>query len=423
MFSRLRWLMLHLSRQMWLRATAFSLLGIFSALAAVLLKRYIPSELTTRIGANAVDSLLSVIASSMLAVTIFSLSTMVAAFASATSNVTPRSTRLLSADSTAQNALATFVGSFIFSVVGIIGLHTGLYGDSGRVILYAVTLAVLVLIIVTLLRWIDYVLKLGRVGPTSARVEKAATKAMRDRYRTPCLGGHRREDALVPPDMQNVSAGDIGYIDHIDMAELQELAEDADTTIFVRALPGDLIGPGRPLAMFTACGRDELTAKIRAAFGVAPQRSFDQDPRFGLCVLAEIASRALSPAVNDPGTAIEILARGARVLAQWAAPCNENMDVDATIRFSRVHVPPLPLDDLFEDFFPAIARDGAANVEVAIQLQKVLQMLASLGEERYRDAAHTQSKLALTRNELMMPLPGDIERVRAAAARVIGVSG
>lgn len=418
MFSRLHWLMLHLSRQMWLRATAFSLLGIFSALAAVLLKRYIPNELTTRIGANAVDSLLSVIASSMLAVTIFSLSTMVAAFASATSTVTPRATRLLSADSTAQNALATFVGSFIFSVVGIIGLHTGLYGDSGRVILYAVTLAVLVLIIVTLLRWIDYVLKLGRVGPTSARVEKAATKAMRDRYRKPYLGGFPREDTLLPSDAQEVISGEIGYIDHIDMAELQELAEGAGLTVFVNALPGDLVGPGRSLAMFTPRGNDELTAKMRAAFGVAPQRSFDQDPRFGLCVLAEIASRALSPAMNDPGTAIEILTRGARVLAQWAPPCNEDMEVDQKIRFPRVHVPPLPLDDLFEDFFAAIARDGAANVEVAIQLHKVLRMLASIDELRYCQSAQRQSNLALARNELAMTLPGDIERARAAAARV-----
>ncbi len=423
MFSRLQWLILQLSRQMWLRATAFSLLGIFSALAAVLFKRYIPAELTTTIGANAVDSLLSVIASSMLAVTIFSLSTMVAAFASATSNVTPRATRLLAADATAQNALATFIGSFIFSVVGIIGLHTGLYGDNGRVILYAVTLAVLVLIIVTLLRWIDYVLKLGRVGPTSARVEKAATKAMRERYRKPYLGGRPMlHSTALPPDAQAVSAGEIGYIEHIDMAALQELAEDAEIEVFVRALPGDLAGPGQPLAMLAPGGRESMAAKIRKAFNVTPQRSFDQDPRFGLCVLGEIASRALSPSLNDPGTALEILSRGARVLAQWTQPSSDEVDVDDDVKFPLVHVPPLPLDALFEDFFAAIARDGAANIEVAIKLQKVLHMLASVGERRYRLAALQQSQLALARNETAMSLPSDIERARHAAALVADVA-
>ena len=40
---------------------------------------------------------------------------------------------------------------------------------------------------------------------------------------------------------------------------------------------------------------------IAATFVIGGSRVFDQDPRFGLLVLSEIASRALSPAVNDPG--------------------------------------------------------------------------------------------------------------------------
>ena len=420
MFSRLHWLVLHLSRQMWLRATAFSVLGVASALAAILLKRYIPADLTTKIGANAVDSLLNVIASSMLAVTIFSLSTMVAAFASATSNVTPRATRLLSADSTAQNALATFLGSFLFSLVGIIGLHTGLYGDSGRVILYGVTLVVLALIIFTLLRWIDYVLKLGRVGPTSARVEEVASKAMRERWEQPLLGGVpvRDEAASLAADGQHIAARSIGYVEHIDMAALQDAAAAAAVEIVVYALPGDLAGPGRPLAMVSAGAPEGIARKIQDAFNVTPQRSFDQDPRFGLCVLSEIASRALSPAVNDPGTAIEILCRGARVLAQWAPPCSDPLQVTPDARYPRVQVPALQLDDLFEDFFVAIARDGAANIEVAIQLQKVLHMLASVGESRYLAAALLQSRAALARNEAAMSAPSDLARIRSAAARI-----
>ncbi len=420
MFSRLHWLIRHLSRQMWLRATAFSALGILSALSAVLLKRYIPSELTTTMGADAVGSLLNIIASSMLAVTIFSLSTMVAAFASATSNVTPRATRLLSADSTAQNALATFLGSFLFSLVGIIGLHTGLYGDSGRVILFGFTLAVVVLIVITLLRWIDYVLKLGRVGTTSARVEQAVTRAMRERHERPLLGGAPVRDgmALSRSGDHCVATKSIGYVEHIDMAALQDAAEDAGVDIVVYALPGELVGPGRPLAALTSGTPERMLDTIQAAFSVTPERSFDQDPRFGLCVLSEIASRALSPAVNDPGTAIEILSRGARVLAQWAPPCSDDLDVDDAVRFPRVQVPSLQLDDLFDDFFVAIARDGAANIEVMIQLQKTLHMLASVGEPRYVAAALQQSRAALARSEATMTSPIDLERMRDAAARV-----
>ncbi len=425
MFSRLQWLFLQLSRQMWVRASAFSLLGIVTALAAILLKRFIPSELSTQIGATAVGSLLNIIASSMLAVTIFSLSTMVAAFASATNNVTPRATRLLSADSTAQNALATFLGSFLFSVVGIIGLHTGLYGDSGRVILYAVTLGVLVIIVITLLRWIDYVLELGRVGPTSERVEKEATKSIRARYKLPYLGGaplHEHSDATDKPGMP-LTARKIGYVQYIDMGALQELAEESDLHVVVHLLPGELAGPGSPVASVTGTHDEETMRKLARAFNISSERSFDQDPRLGLCVMAEIASRALSAAVNDPGTAIEILSRGARVLAQWSSPYSDELDEDEEVRFPRIRVPGVKLDELFDDFFVAIARDGAATVEVAIQLQKVLHMLATVDQPRYRQAALQQSRSALARCENALSLPDDIQRVRAAAARVAQAAG
>ncbi len=128
--------------------------------------------------ADAVDKILGIIASSMLAVTIFSLSTMVAAYGAASTGVTPRATTLVMEDTTTHNALATFIGSFLFSLVGLIALSTGVYGDQGRVLLFAVTIAVVILIVYTLLRWIDHLSRLGRVGETIDRVERAAIEAI-----------------------------------------------------------------------------------------------------------------------------------------------------------------------------------------------------------------------------------------------------
>ncbi|MGA9421466.1 MAG: DUF2254 domain-containing protein [Rhodanobacteraceae bacterium] len=420
MFSRLQWVLLQLSRQMWVRATAFSLLGVVSALLALWIKRYIPGDFPAKIGADAVDSLLGIIATSMLSVTIFSLSTMVAAFSAATSNTTPRATRLLSADSTAQNALATFIGSFLFSLVGIIVLKTGLYGDTGRVVLYIVTLFVIVLIVITLLRWTDHVLGLGRVGPTSQRVEEAATRAMRLRRKTPYLGGQPRgEDGSdIPAGAHALHSETFGYVEHIDMQAIHDAAETADLQVHIITLPGHLAGAGRPLACVAGSMDKDSAGAIRDSFSVGAVRSFDQDPRFGACVLSEIASRALSPAINDPGTAIDILTRGTRVLAVWSQPRTEAEDKDDTVRFPRVHVPPVRVDELFDDFFVPIARDGAGMVEVGVHVQKMLQMLAQLGDARHREAATRHSKLALARAEYALTLDSDIERVRAAARKV-----
>ncbi|MCI1114058.1 DUF2254 domain-containing protein, partial [Stenotrophomonas maltophilia] len=90
----------------------------------------------------------------------------------------------------------------------------------------------------------------------------------------------------------------------------------------VAALPGAFLHPGRPLA-HVAGGSSDIDGAIRDAFSIGDERSYDQDPRFGLAVMAEIASRALSPAVNDSGTAIDVIGRLVRVLACWAERVRE----------------------------------------------------------------------------------------------------
>lgn len=114
----------------------------------------------------------------MLAVTTFSLSVMTSAYSAATSNVTPRAIKLLIEDRLTQNVLSSFIGSFLFSIVGIVVLKTGAYGDSGRFALFIVTIAVIALVVVSLLRWIDHLTRLGRVGETTERVEEAIQRAI-----------------------------------------------------------------------------------------------------------------------------------------------------------------------------------------------------------------------------------------------------
>lgn len=421
MFSRLQWYLVQLSRRLWVRATAYSVLGIVTALIALFVKHYIPSDIPAKIGSDAVDALLQIIATSMLSVMIFSLSTLVSAYASATSNTTPRATQLLISDSTAQNALATFLGAFLFSLVGIIALQTGLYGDSGRVVLYAVTLGVILIIVVTLLRWTDYVLRLGRVAPTCDRVEKVATSSFRRRRASPHLSGQPMDggETDIPEGSLPIFTDSFGYVEHIDMQALQEVAKEVGIEIYLISVPGQFAGAAQPLVRVMSMPIKSCVEKILEAFTISSQRSFDQDPRFGACVLSEIASRALSPAVNDPGTAIDILSRGARLLSLWSVNHPDAVKTDEEeIRFPNVHVPPVELDDLFDDFFIPIARDGAGLVEVGVYLQKMLQTLACLGDDRYRKAAGRHSAQALARAEAALTLTDDLVRVQQAAARV-----
>jgi uncharacterized membrane protein len=156
MTSKWHWLLQQMTRKLWFRTSLFAILAVLTALAAVVLKAFIPPSVAGLIGTDAVDKILGILASSMLAVTTFSLNIMVTAYNAASSSVTPRATRLLVEDSTTQNVLATFIGSFLYSLVGIIALSMGAYGREGRAVLFFVTLLVIVLIIITLLRWIQH---------------------------------------------------------------------------------------------------------------------------------------------------------------------------------------------------------------------------------------------------------------------------
>lgn len=418
MISKTRWLLLQFTHRLWVRAALFAVLAVATALVAVVAKGIIPPSFPTRIGADSVGSILNILASSMLAVTTFSLTVMVSAFSAATNNVTPRATRLLAEDSTTQNTLAVFIGTFLYSLVGIMTLSTGAYGGSGRVVLFIVTLAVIVLIVVTIVRWIDYLSRLGRVTETTKRVEDVARRAIRSRVENPHLGGRPllNPKTDIPSTASPVRASKIGYVQHIDMGHLGDLAEDHELTIFLDAQPGTFVHPARTLLWLDTGFDDELAEALRDAFTVGEERSFDQDPRFAISVLAEIASRALSPGINDPGTAIDVIGRAVRLLHQWQE--RPTPDEEGEVKWPRLRVPPIALEDLFDDAFTPIARDGAGLIEVQMRLQKALASLAQLGDRRYRACARRHAALALARAEAAFTIEADREVIRKLAAAV-----
>jgi len=414
MTSRWQWLIRQFARKLWVRVSIFSVAAVIVALVGVFLAPYVPQSFAERIGSDSIDDILKILASSMLAVSTFSLATMVSAYSAVSSSVTPRASKLLMDDTTAQNALGTFIGSFLFSLVGIVALSTGLYGQQGRLILFVATTVVIVLIVVTMLRWIDYLSHLGRVGETIDRVEQATRRALEERIAHPALGARRLDDpTLIPEDAMPVFAKGIGYVQHVDIGTLVDCAGDSARDIYVTAQAGTFADRLRPLARIAGPLDDDTVDRVRAAFAVGDGRSFDQDPRFGLCVLAEIASRALSPAVNDPGTAIDVLGRSERLMALWA----EGRDApdEASDDAPPIYVPPIEPDDMFDDIFAPIARDGAGLVEVQIRLQKVLRTLAASDDRKLSAAARRHSRLALARAEKVLAMEHEVDLLRSLA--------
>ncbi|MEH3088920.1 MAG: DUF2254 domain-containing protein [Microbacterium arborescens] len=367
---------LRLSRQVWVRAAAFTAIAVAVALAAGLVGPLAPVDIRVELGQNSVESLLQIIATAMLTATTFSITAMVTAYSSATTTATPRSTQLLITDPTSQNALSTFVGAFVFSLVGIIALSTDYYTEQGRTILFVGTLVVIAIVVVTLLRWIAHLARFGRMADVIDRVEQAPTRSLLAYASSPTLGARRLGHA--PADAVAVWAESTGYVAHIDVAALDRVGRGRDIEVVVAATPGTIADDRSPLALLSGSAlrdddvRVDAADAVRGAFRLAPHRDYEQDPRLGVIALTEIGSRALSPATNDPGTAIEVIAALQRVFTEAL-----RTDRDPRVEFEHVSIAPPRLSDLVSDSFQPLARDDAGILEVQIRLQKCLAALAA----------------------------------------------
>lgn len=411
MLDREIWLLRRVLRQIWVRVTGFALLALVAVVGAEVLGPLLPDSVVELAGGAAVRNVLNVLATSMLAVTTFSLSIAVSAFAAAASTATPRATALLQQDQTTQNVLATFLGAFLFSLLGLIAVSAEAFDTRGRVVLFMATLIVTGLVVVALIRWIDHLMSFGRMANTLDRVEEAADAALSDWQADPLMGGAPGQ--IGGTEGIAVATQQTGYVQHVDIQALDDCAKAAGARVHLWVRPGAFVARGTALLRVTGCSPDaDMRRALVAAVTLGRERTFDEDPRFGLIVLAEIASRALSPAVNDPGTAIDVIGRVVRLLA---AP-QDDTGGNPPPRCARVLVLPVDPAEMLLDALRPIARDGAALIEVQIRLTKALQALALAHPDQFAGPAADIARDAVVRADAAGMVPSDMAALRSAAS-------
>ncbi|RAZ85772.1 DUF2254 domain-containing protein [Cereibacter johrii] len=409
----LRILWSRIRRTLWFTPALYAVVALLVLSTAPLVGRMLPSGVNNLIGLDGVYDLLDVLSNSLLAVSIFSLGIMVSSLQAAAGAATPRARPLLTEDRTAQNAISTFLGGFIYGIVGLVGLSTNYYGDAAKVVLFVVTCAVIVAVIVALIRWIARLSNLGDVSEVIDLVERAATRSFQADAAEPWLGGVPMTS--LPEGRFAVHPVRMGFVQAVNSDELAALAEEWDIDLHLAARPGAYSDPNRPLLLASRALHEEQRDAARACFVIGGQRTFEADPRFAMIVLSETASRALSPGINDPGTAIDVIGTSSRVLADWAKALDE---AKGEVRHRRLHVGRLAPEDVLEDAFRWIARDGAGQLEVQIRLQRALASLSAGAPQLFGHPARALSEEALLRAEQAMTLDQDLDRLRAEAARL-----
>jgi uncharacterized membrane protein len=436
MFNLWLWLKNRRNR-LWVIPMITALLAVVVVFAAKWVGSFWMAKQLPDIQVATIDDLLTVIATSMLAVATFSLGILVSALSSSATTATPRATELLMGDDDTRGAIGSFMAAFTFAVVAKTALGVGYYDIPGRFVLFVSTLGVLTYVVFRLLLWVKTLSSLGRLSDTVERIERVSRNTLKAHVKQPLLG------AAPPPQKTpsgiDIRAEDIGYLCHLNMSGLQEVASAANCTLHLHVRPGCFIGPDTVLATASRhnipmnMGEVNLNEappapdaeKIRDCFVLGPVRSYDQDPRFGLIVLSEVALRALSPAVNDPGTAISVMVSLTTLVVQAGrAMADEEAEIQAAqkddpgagstgIEFDRLTLPALDIRTLVADGFAPIARDGATMLEVGLRLQKMLATIARNGSAPVALEAQLQARRAIERGLAALTHVDDRSRLEA----------
>ncbi|AWG21878.1 hypothetical protein FFWV33_10230 [Flavobacterium faecale] len=399
------------SHKLWFKPLLFCLFSVAAALFARLADGFGFSELVPDIKADSIEGLLDTIANTMLVISIFAVGSMVSAFTSASNNATPRSFKIIVTDDVSLNALAVFIGAFIFSIVATIALNNGYYGKTGRFVLFVVTILFFTVVILTFLHWVDKISRLGRLENTISQVENVATQSLEAYIQHPTLKAMPIIGEF--PNGQSILAQDIGYVQKIDLDALQKIAVEHELKIRINCLPGAFVNKHSTIAWIQSSQNPlsaPITQKIAETLQIGSTRLYNHDPRFGLIALSEIASRALSPGINDPGTAIQIVGCHERLFFLWNKS-NKNSHIEKTV-YDRIEVPKIAMDDFFEDAFRPIARDGAGTIELMLRLQKTFTALHTINQTDIKEAAMRNSAEALQRAQIALDFEKDIETLK-----------
>lgn len=245
MFDRIRFFLNRVRERLWVRPLMYCIVSVSGTFLAKMVDSTQISSIVPQINPESIETLLSIIASSMLVISTFAVASMLSAYAAASRTATPRSYSLVVSDDISQNALSTFIAAFIFSIVALVALKNGYYEKAGHFALFTLTIMLFAWVIMMFLRWVDRIVQLGRLTTTIDKVEEATTASMQRRRCSPTLGGS--PVGMFRDADQPIYGNSIGYVQRIDINTLQTYAEETGIRIIVAVLPGAFLLRDEPL--------------------------------------------------------------------------------------------------------------------------------------------------------------------------------
>jgi uncharacterized membrane protein len=277
-------------------------------------------------GPSAARDLLAVIAGSLISVTGLTFSLTVVALQLGSSQYSPRLLQTFVTDRVVQLTLAQLVATFVYALTVLRTVRTGDDTASGST--FVPRLSITLACALTLVSVLALVLFLGHLAQV-LRVE-TMLRDVHDEGRATFEREVSGPDPAAPAGFlpggraEVLSARSSGFLVGVDVGRLLPAAEEADAVVLLAARIGDSVVAGTPIGhvwLRRPAGPDPLRDLGRALDGAVRmdfERSPEHDIAYSLRKIVDIVVRALSPAVNDPTTAVHALSHVSALLADLA---------------------------------------------------------------------------------------------------------
>ncbi|MGI8946423.1 MAG: DUF2254 domain-containing protein [Ornithinimicrobium sp.] len=269
--------------------------------------------------AGAARTLLAAIASSLITVTALTFSLTVVTLQLASSQFSPRLLRSFASDQFVQVTLALFLSTFTFALTVLRTVRSAGAGDQSEFVpKFAVTVAFLLAVasVVALVLFLAHLTELIRVESMVRNVHREASGTMQALLSERDPGVGDQPPTLRPPvDAVRLFAGGDGFVNRLDQQRLLHVVVDEDAIVRLDVHPGTYVVRGTPLGTawpltpgsLSQEVADRIDDRVTGCVHLGFERTKSQDVGFGLRQLADVASKALSPGINDPTTAIHTL--------------------------------------------------------------------------------------------------------------------
>ncbi|MFE9933717.1 DUF2254 domain-containing protein [Streptomyces sp. NPDC005533] len=259
-----------------------------------------------RYSATTASSVLSSVVGAMVALLGFVVTIGVLVVQQATGTLSPRYMRLWYRDRLQKAVLATFAGTFAYAFSLLRRIESDTVPDLGVTLSGVAVSLSLVLLLIYLNRFTHNLRPVAIADLVGRLGQKVLLRATQRIHHSSVPDGSAPPPAVRGP-VTPVRSERGGVIQAFDLPGLIATAVRHDCVLVLAHQVGDFVPPGALLVEAHGCGRAPDPRRVTGLVALGTERTIEQDPAFALRVLVDIAVRALSPAVNDPTTAVQVL--------------------------------------------------------------------------------------------------------------------